>query len=329
VGGSAGSPSDLISLPQGGGALAGLGETFSPDLFTGTGNFTIPIAIPQGRNALQPALNLVYSTGHGNGAFGLGWRLGVPGIARKTAKGIPTYDDGRDTFVLSGDEDLVPVAGAMPGVMRYRPRTEGLFARIEFHRDAENSFWRIRTKDGLQSTYGAPGMPGAGGPTTGDPDALGPGGIFAWHLSETRDPFGNRVVYEYEREAAADASHNGIQTYLRRIRYVDLDDDADSPFLISVDFDYGEPGAVRPDPFSDCRAGFEIRTLRRCRRITVTSHVAPADAARRGADYRSLARSYLRRRRDTVAALDRVKGRRGSYPGVTPHHRICLARLKK
>ena len=34
---------DLISIPQGGGALAALGETFQPDLHTGTGNFSVPL----------------------------------------------------------------------------------------------------------------------------------------------------------------------------------------------------------------------------------------------------------------------------------------------
>jgi hypothetical protein len=38
-------PDQVISLPKGGGALQGLGETFSPDLFTGTGNLSVPIAI--------------------------------------------------------------------------------------------------------------------------------------------------------------------------------------------------------------------------------------------------------------------------------------------
>jgi hypothetical protein len=51
---------------------AGLGETFAPDLHTGTGNLTVPIAIPPGRNKFQPDLSLVYSTGHGNSPFGLG-----------------------------------------------------------------------------------------------------------------------------------------------------------------------------------------------------------------------------------------------------------------
>ena len=43
----------IISTPQGGGALHGIGETFSPDLHTGTGNFTAPIALPPGRNGFS------------------------------------------------------------------------------------------------------------------------------------------------------------------------------------------------------------------------------------------------------------------------------------
>ena len=70
----------VISLPTGGGAVSGLGETFSPDLFSGTGNFTVPIQTPPGRHGIQPQLSLEYSTGHGNGPFGLGWALSVPGV---------------------------------------------------------------------------------------------------------------------------------------------------------------------------------------------------------------------------------------------------------
>jgi hypothetical protein len=45
-----GTSEQVISLPTGGDALSGIGETFSPDLFTGAGNFTVPIALPPGRN---------------------------------------------------------------------------------------------------------------------------------------------------------------------------------------------------------------------------------------------------------------------------------------
>lgn len=66
-----GTASHIISLPQGGGAAQGIGEKFSPDLHTGTGKFTVPIALPPGRNGFQPQLSLRYSTGSGNGPFGL------------------------------------------------------------------------------------------------------------------------------------------------------------------------------------------------------------------------------------------------------------------
>jgi hypothetical protein len=130
--------SQTISTPQGGGALHGIGETFSPDLHTGTGNFTVPIAMPPGRNGFQPQLSLVYSTGNGNGPYGLGWSLTIPGVSRKTSKGMPRYRNDpssgqeSDTFLLSGAEDLIPVSET-GGITHYRPRTEGLFARIEHH----------------------------------------------------------------------------------------------------------------------------------------------------------------------------------------------------
>jgi hypothetical protein len=94
----------ITSLPKGGGALQGIGEKFSPDLFTGTGNFTIPIALPPGRNGFQPQLSLSYSTGNGGGVFGLGWALSIPCVSRKTSKEVPRYQDDRDVFVLSGSE---------------------------------------------------------------------------------------------------------------------------------------------------------------------------------------------------------------------------------
>src|SRR5213080_4098574 len=115
MGGQANSPSQIITLPKGGGALHGLGVKFSPDLHTGTGNFTVPIAMPPGRNGFQPQLSLVYSTGNGNGPYGLGWSLPIPGVSRKTSQGRPRYRNDPssrqegDTFLLSGAEDLIPV----------------------------------------------------------------------------------------------------------------------------------------------------------------------------------------------------------------------------
>jgi len=267
---SSGSPGQIISLPQGGGALHGIGEKFSPDLFTGTGNFTVPIALPPGRNGFQPQLNLVYSTGNGNGPFGLGWGLSIPGVSRKTSKGVPLYDDTKDTFLLSGAEDLVPVPGGPPETTSYRPRTEGTFARVFHHRDTNNDYWEVKSKDGLVSLYGTPEA------LSNDPAVIAKPAdrsrIFAWKLTSTTDPFGNRIEYVYERDTRTDGPHYWDQVYLCQIRYVDYGDPSNPQFLVTVDFNYEE----RPDPFSEYRAGFEIRTVCRCTTIEISTH-ADAD----------------------------------------------------
>ncbi|MGL5942559.1 MAG: SpvB/TcaC N-terminal domain-containing protein [Waterburya sp.] len=258
-----GTSSQIISAPKGGGALQGIGEKFAPDLYTGTGNFTIPIALPPGRQGFQPQLNLVYSTGSGNGEFGLGWGLSIPGVMRKTAEGIPRYDDSQDIFILSGAEDLVPIE-RQSSVTRYQPRTEGLFARILHHRDLGNDYWEVRSKDGLVSLYGTPEA------TSNNPAAIAnptnPTQIFAWKLTRTTDLFGNRIEYLYERDAVrVTEGHQWDRLYLAEIRYGDYGDSANPQFLVRVKFSYEE----RPDPFSEYRSGFEIRTIRRCTQIEV------------------------------------------------------------
>lgn len=271
----------IISLPKGGGALSGLGEKFSPDLFTGTGNVSVPIEVPSGRNDLQPDLRLTYSTGNGNGLLGLGWQLNAPGVRRKTADGVPIYDDDADTFVLSGAEDLVAVDSEKEETAsgehrtRYRPRTEGLFARIVAHRSPTSDYWRVRAPDGLVSTYGTPEARGDDPATVADP--ADPENVFTWRLTETRDTFGNRVVYEYGSDTGTDGPHRWDRPLLERIRYVDVGDD-DPEFLVTVSFEYED----RPDPFSTYRSGFEVRTTKRCKRILVRTH----------ADQERLVRSY-------------------------------------
>src|SRR3982751_2136694 len=98
-------PASTINIPSGGGAMRGLGEKFSPDLHTGTCNIVLPIELPPGRAGLTPDLRILYSSGNGNGPFGLGWQLSTSLITRLTSKGIPRYTE-EDTFVLSGTEEL-------------------------------------------------------------------------------------------------------------------------------------------------------------------------------------------------------------------------------
>lgn len=141
-----------ITLPKGGGSIKTIDEKFSVNAVNGTSGFSIPFPFSPSRNGFMPALGLSYNSGSGNGIFGLGWNAEPPSITRKTDKKLPEYDDANesDVFVFSGEEDLVPSyvkdeAGnwikdsETDLIVRYRPRIEGTFARIER--------WEIRYSD--------------------------------------------------------------------------------------------------------------------------------------------------------------------------------------
>jgi hypothetical protein len=232
-----------ISLPKGGGAIKGIGETFQPNLFGGTGNFSVPIFASPGRNGFGPQLTPQYSTGNGNGPFGLGWQLSIPRITRKTEKGLPTYTD-EDVFIMSGAEDLVPhlergsddpdqwkplVREQGEFTIRlYRPRTEGPFARIERWMSPDGDIhWRATTKENVTSIYGRTA-------TARISDPQHPHRVFEWLLEETFDAKGNHIAYEYVQEDTTlnlpgvhEHNRSYTQTYIRCILYGNTPDTLD------------------------------------------------------------------------------------------------------
>jgi hypothetical protein len=97
------------SLGKGGGAIKSIGANIDVNGANGTLSLSVPIPISKSRADFGPALNLTYDSGHGNGAFGFGWGLSLSSVVRQTSRHIPLYDDEKDTFVLSGEDDLVPL----------------------------------------------------------------------------------------------------------------------------------------------------------------------------------------------------------------------------
>jgi RHS repeat-associated protein len=353
-----------ISLAKGGGAIRGMGEKFAANPVSGTGSMTVPIALSPGRSGFGPQFSLSYDSGAGNGPFGLGWNLSLPAISRKTDKGLPRYLDEHesDVFVLSGAEDLVPVyrqdldgmwVAGHPGyqrdpegfwvrdsagrllihedevdgyrVRRYRPRIEGLFARIERWSKIGSSsdlHWRSISKDNILTLYGL-----SANSRIADP--LNANRVFSWLICETRDDKGNAVLYRYKAEdglgvdfgnacernrGKRDDARRTANRYLKRIHYGNrtplldnighrprfLDEPqieteiANADWMFEAVFDYGDhdaavpkptddkakdamgvlkyPWALRPDPFSTYRSGFEVRTTRLCQRILMFHH---------------------------------------------------------
>ncbi len=327
-----------VALPKGGGAIRGIGEKFSVNPVTGTGSFTVPVFTSPGRSGFNPSLSLSYDTGAGNGPFGLGWRLSAPSVTRKTDKGLPRYDDagGSDVFILSDAEDLVPLLTLQAGawlplpdaqrpwgslnytVRRYRPRIEGLFARIERWTDNSSGavHWRATAKDNVTSVYGLDPACRIADPADGSR-------VFRWLLEATFDDRGNVAYYVYKAEdrtgvdpgAANERNRqNGfapcVNLYPKRIRYgnrtpfvpgEDLSQRTD--WLFEVVFDYGEHNpanptpaedpqrvwATRADAFSSFRSTFDIRCYRLCQRVLMFHHFPPGQNGETG--YDGLARS--------------------------------------
>jgi len=318
-----------LSIPKGGGAIRGMGEKFAANPVTGTGSMSVPIATSPGRSGFGPQLSLSYDSGAGNEPFGFGWNLSLPSINRKTDKGLPQYRDAEesDVFILSSAEDLVPVfkqddtgwvRDALGNfifdemtregyrVRRYRPRLEGLFARIErWTRIADGDVhWRSLTKENLTTLYGKTNNSRITDPADNTR-------VFSWLICESHDDKGNAVFYKYKEENSdgvdlaqvheknrAPASRSANR-YLKRIKYgnrtphqpgedLSLRDD----WLFEAVFDYGEHYAEndqgqptfvsiednqhqwesRQDSFSTYRAGFEVRTYRLCRRVLMFHH---------------------------------------------------------
>jgi len=303
-------PPPAVSLPKGGGAIKGMGEKFAANQVTGTGSMSVPIATSPGRSGFGPQLSLSYDSGAGNGIFGFGWNLSIPSITRKTDKGLPRYWDSEesDVFILSGAEDLVPVLKADSTVdetlrdgyriRQYRPRIEGLFARIERWTkvDSGEMHWRSISKDNITTLYGKTAES-----RIFDPEH--PTHIFSWLICESYDDKGNAIRYSYKPENSqgidiAQAHERNrtpegrsVNRYLKHVYYGNQtprqpneDLSLRTDWLFEVVFDYGEHDptnpkpndsgiwTVRNDPFSSYRAGFEVRTYRLCQRVLMFHH---------------------------------------------------------
>ncbi|HVI47983.1 MAG TPA: SpvB/TcaC N-terminal domain-containing protein [Chitinophaga sp.] len=179
-------------------------------------------------------------------------------------------------------------------VYRYCPRIEGLFARIEKWEQTLTGevHWRTVSTGNVHAYFGVTSES-----RVTDPDDSSR--VFEWLLSYTHDDKGNICIYRYKQEdfqgidpaiSEQNRLHHCTQVYLKTVFYGNKQPwypggnlPADEDFLFRVVFDYGEhdtsvtvPKDIdiakhtwgrRQDPFSTYRAGFEIRTYRRCSRV--------------------------------------------------------------
>ena len=258
------------------------------------------VPLTRARDA-EPRVTLAYSPAIHNGVFGSGFDIDVPAFALRTDAGVPQYA-GSDQVLAPDGSQLVPACqqrsgrwsrveqaksldGADYTVTRYRPRVESGFDLVERWENASTLevFWSVTDTAGRMSFFGRTAAARVA-------DPVDPRRVYRWLIEQSTDAHGNVSRFHYKCDDIANiASHllceqgRGLdcQRYLSRIEYGNWNDakTGEQAFSFQVLFDYGEydvdagsavpvgDWAYRPDPFSTFRAGFEIRTKRRCSNI--------------------------------------------------------------
>lgn len=271
------------SLPKGGGALTGLGESLGQAGPTGLSSLSLPLPISAGRG-FAPSLALGYSSGAGNGPFGTGWGCSVPAISLRTSHGTPQYQ-GNDTFIGPDGEVLVaeldnqgqPITASIGQygsgddavtfatpytVTRYYPRIEGAFNRLEFWggtTDIDN-FWLMHDRSGTLHLFGKTAAARIADPAQ-------PAHTAAWLLEESVSPTGEHIWYTHQAENTDNITPAGrdcsAQRYLTQVNYGNVTasstpflwSDTSPPdqqsWLFTLVLDYGERGLepLSPPPF--------------------------------------------------------------------------------
>jgi RHS repeat-associated protein len=206
-------------------------------------------------------------------------------------------NDGSFSVDANGDY-IVNEKNSADGLFKiryYRPRVDSLFARIERWTKFSTGIikWRVITKDNNTTLFG----------WTEDSiifDGNNKTRIFEWLPEFVFDDKGNCCQYKYKKEdktgfpesfvhnrnrvPAGEISYKNLYIkeilYGNKTPYLQFGDPwpAESDYLFASIFDYGEYDTAspysqirdwdfRPDPFSDYKSGFEIRTTRLCQRV--------------------------------------------------------------
>lgn len=177
-------------------------------------------------------------------------------------------------------------------IHRYRPRIEGLFARIERWTKVATGeiHWRSISRDNVTTLYGKNSNARIVDPA--DPSPANPTRVFSWFLCESYDDKGNAIVYEYQNEDSQrifenqqgqlvalvhelnrDDTTRSANRYLKRIKYgnrkpnrvattwkaTDPTQLPKNTWMFEVVFDYGEGHYAEDAPDAEGRISARVQ----------------------------------------------------------------------
>ncbi|MFA4846276.1 MAG: FG-GAP-like repeat-containing protein, partial [Patescibacteria group bacterium] len=210
--------------------------------------YNYPIALPPGRNGMQPSLELAYNSAsvQSVGILGAGWSFSIPFIERMNKTGIEDlYDSTIFTSSLSGE--LLPTAltDATHGTYGAKVQT-GPF--LSYTYDSSSESWTATDAQGTTYTFGD-----ASSSRVDDPDDTAR--VFSWYISEIRDVNDNFVSFAYTKD--------DNQVYPSTITYTG-NGSVDGVLVVTFTLE------SRDDVASSYASGFEVTTDQRVSAITVT-----------------------------------------------------------
>ena len=187
--------------PQPGDAVGAMNGQAS--VSNGVAGYSIKIAVPPGREGMQPSLSLSYSSNGGDGHEGVGWSLGgfsaiyrcpatvaSDGVTRGTT--FTTGPNG-DRLCLDGAKLMLTSGTYGEANSIYHAEVNG-FAKIVAHNSKGNGplYFTVRTADGKTLYYGD-----SSGSRLLNNAAGSSGSVFTWAINKSVDLHGNSVVYHY------------------------------------------------------------------------------------------------------------------------------------
>ncbi|NUN12960.1 MAG: VCBS repeat-containing protein [Myxococcales bacterium] len=212
------------SLSSGGGGARSISDQFQPNLAMGGATYRIPVELPQGPGGFAPKFDLLYNTGFGNGALGMGWTLSIPYI--ETRRKSPYLDQTQPEFSLSGAETLVELSDGS-----FVPKIQSTLQR--YHRTGEG--WTSTAPNLVTMRLGSTSESRIEGMVDGVSTTS------RWLLDRVSFPGNRHVEFRYFTD--------GAQRYLDNISW--------GPFRLDAVWEN------RPDPTSRFETGFEVRTNKR------------------------------------------------------------------
>lgn len=160
--------------------------------------YTLPIALPPGIKSVAPQINLLYSSGSGNGIAGYGWSLsGLTAITRmgKTIEkdgeigGIQLdYSDyysfnGQRLILKSGEYGKDGAEYVTEKFSNVKIKSVGALSGVAWKGPV---YWEVTFEDGSQAWYGGTGL---GVSTARTPNE--------YNIVKWKDAQGNYITYEY------------------------------------------------------------------------------------------------------------------------------------